>query len=206
VLGLHISLRHVYGLRRSRGAADKGPAERQTASLEGSDALHGSNLAKRIPFDVAFAVVFLVALHGFSALKVALILSANYLLAKALPRGRIPAATWVFNVFVLFANELNHGHPFAALPFSAAAGKVSPKTGWGSWMDRHGGLIPRWEVFFKVTILRLISFNMDYYWSLAAGGHIMVEVCRLFFKFFFWVGHNNIYPHCSSALRTDFLF
>lgn len=26
--------------------------------------------------------------------------------------------------------------------------------------------MPRWEVLFKITILRLISFNMDHYWSL----------------------------------------
>jgi hypothetical protein len=186
VLGLHISLRHAYSLLRSRGAAaDKGQAERQSSSFDGSNAPQGSNLARRMPFDVAFAVVFLIALHGFSALKIALILSANYWLAKALPRHRIPAATWLFNVVVLFANELNHGHPFAALSLgAAAAGGASAEAGWGTWMDRHGGLISRWEVFFKVTILRLISFNMDYYWSLASGGHIMVEVCPVLFLIF----------------------
>jgi hypothetical protein len=43
-------------------------------------------------------------------------------------------------------------------------------------MDDHGGLIPRWEVLFNITILRLISFNLDYYWSLNSPRASPVEV------------------------------
>jgi len=28
-----------------------------------------------------------------------------------------------------------------------------------------GGLLPRWEVSFNITVLRMISYNLDYYWA-----------------------------------------
>jgi len=44
--------------------------------------------------------------------------------------------------------------------------KGEPTSNFGHTLDSYGGLIPRWEVLFNFTILRLISFNLDYYWSL----------------------------------------
>lgn len=34
-------------------------------------------------------------------------------------------------------------------------------------MDRamNGGLLPRWSVNFNITVLRLISYNLDHYWA-----------------------------------------
>jgi hypothetical protein len=47
---------------------------------------------------------------------------------------------------------------------------VSEKGEWsrnfGHTLDSYGGLMARWEVLFNFTVLRLISFNLDYYWSL----------------------------------------
>ncbi len=31
--------------------------------------------------------------------------------------------------------------------------------------DSIEGIYPRWHVGFNITMLRLISFNMDYYWA-----------------------------------------
>ena len=123
-------------------------------------------LISRINFDFVSGLVFIAALHGFSALKVVTILYINYCIAMRLPRNVIPAATWTFNIGVLFANELTQGYHFsslteAAAPFYAGAPEM------GKFLDSYGGLIPRWEVLFNITILRLIAFNMDYYWSLA---------------------------------------
>ncbi|KAK1974808.1 MBOAT family protein [Colletotrichum cereale] len=133
-----------------------------------------ARLEQRASFDYRFALVFLVALHGFSALKVLAILYINYQIATRLPRRHIPAATWVFNICMLFANELCEGYKFAAI----ARHITPPPSGktlldedpflvrWGSWMDHHGGLMGRWEILFNITVLRLISFNLDYYFSL----------------------------------------
>ncbi|KAK2046891.1 MBOAT family protein [Colletotrichum somersetense] len=133
-----------------------------------------ARLEQRASFDYRFALVFLVALHGFSAIKVLTILYINYQIATRLPRRHIPAATWIFNICMLFANELCQGYKFAAI----ARHITPPISGkslldedpflvrWGSWMDRHGGLMSRWEILFNITVLRLISFNLDYYFSL----------------------------------------
>jgi hypothetical protein len=140
-----------------------------------------ARLEQRITFDFAFAAIFIVALHEFSALKVVLILYLNFSIAKKLPKEYIPVATWVFNISVLFANEAFQGYHFASfwaffLPQTHSVDGKPTATNWGQWLDSHGGLISRWEVLFNITILRLISFNMDYYWSLRLRGSSPVEV------------------------------
>ena len=47
---------------------------------------------------------------------------------------------------------------------------------WGAWLDSYGGIMPRWEVLFNITVLRLISFNMDYYFSLDRRSGSPIEV------------------------------
>ncbi|PYH46539.1 putative glycerol:H+ symporter (Gup1) [Aspergillus saccharolyticus JOP 1030-1] len=134
-------------------------------------ALGDARLKQRTTFDYYFAFVFIVALHGISALKVLTILYINYQLAKSLPRKYIPAATWTFNIATLFANELCAGYPLERLaslvvPSVDAAKEVPTLVLWARSLDEFGGIIPRWEILFNITVLRLISFNMDYYWSL----------------------------------------
>lgn len=144
-----------------------------------------TRLNQRITFDVLFSVLFISALHGISALKIYLILYINFSVAKKLPKSYVPAATWIFNVGILFANELFHGYPLASvanviLPWLATP-EVSPGgrpgANWGAVLDSYGGLLPRWGVLFKITVLRLISFNLDYCWSLNRPQDSPVEVC-----------------------------
>ncbi|PKS12774.1 hypothetical protein jhhlp_000985 [Lomentospora prolificans] len=142
-----------------------------------------ARLNQRASFDFVFALAFLVALHGYSAIKVLVILTANYQLTTSLPRKYVPFATWIFNVGILFANELCGGYPFKKI-----AAMITPPSGdtdlgavdpflvqWGAWLDRRSGLLTRWEVLFNITILRLISFNLDRYWSLDAGQSSPIE-------------------------------
>lgn len=134
-----------------------------------------SRLAQRATFDFAFALIYIVVLHGFSAGKILAILYANYSLATRLPRAWVPAATWIFNVGTLFANELAGGYQFASM-----ARRVSPEDSLllavARWLDEHGGIIARWEILFNITVLRLISFNLDYYWSRDARDGSPLEV------------------------------
>ncbi len=136
--------------------------------------LGAARMEQRVSFDYVFAFVFLFALHGVSACKVLGILYANYQLATRLPRRYVPAATWIFNIATLFANEVFDGYPLrkaAALlsPPALVGGDLhamdSPLMEWGKWLDSYGGVVARWEVLFNITVLRLISFNLDYYWS-----------------------------------------
>lgn len=129
-----------------------------------------ARLNQRLSFDIPFTVIFIFALHGFSAFKIIAILSLNYYLTKNLPRRYVPAATWIFGVGILFANELGKGYSYASilgvfLPSSSSSEKAPLTMNLGHTLDSYGGLIPRWEVLFNFTVLRLISFNMDHYWS-----------------------------------------
>ena len=143
-----------------------------------------SRLNQRVTFDLYFSMVFIAALHGFSTLKVFLILCANFTFATRLPKSYVPAFTWIFNIGILFANELFNGYPFASLAasFMPPANSNNPAAGlriqknWVSMLDSYGGLISRWEILFNITVLRLISFNLDYYWSLDRVGASPIEV------------------------------
>lgn len=143
-----------------------------------------ARLDRRITFDVVFGILYLVALHGVSAAKALVILYLNFMLATRLPRKYVPAATWVFNIGVLFGNEFGKGYPLALvaeyfLPLLASTDTASEKATqvtWRTTVDNYGGLIPRWEILFKFAILRVISFNFDYCWSSNRAGDNPLEV------------------------------
>ncbi|KAJ3550711.1 hypothetical protein NM688_g5016 [Phlebia brevispora] len=125
----------------------------QVAKFRASAVRFTDNL-HHIPFSLAFSMLMLIILHGTSVLKIFAILSINYLIAK-LGRGSkvAPVLTWVFNGAVLFLNETQDGYRFSSLHHSLER------------LDKLGGLDPRWHIRFNITMLRLVSFNMDYYWA-----------------------------------------
>lgn len=144
-----------------------------------------ARLEQRASFDYSFALIFLAALHGFSMFKVLTILYINYQLATGLPRRYLPIATWTFNVGTLFVNELCDGYMYkdlaailtGASPYLARASPMENSlVSWGAWMDSWGGIMSRWEILFNITVLRLISFNLDYYWSLDYTSASPIEV------------------------------
>lgn len=147
------------------GSGSAAPQANGSVKSTNTDVLAGKRLKSRLTFDLFFSLIFISALHGFSALKILLILYINFTIATVMPRDAIPTATWIFNVCILFANELSRGYPYATIgnsiaPFYARAGT------WGKSLDSWGGLIPRWDVSFNITVLRLIAFNLDHYWAL----------------------------------------
>ncbi|KAF5327589.1 hypothetical protein D9619_004654 [Psilocybe cf. subviscida] len=109
-----------------------------------------------IPVNFVLSLGMIVALHGSSSLKILLILALNYLIASKFGGSRVAVLlTWTFNALILFANEIYHGYSFGAIPGLAV-------------LDSFAGIYPRWHVNFNITMLRLISFNMDYYWACCA--------------------------------------
>jgi hypothetical protein len=171
-----------------------------------------ARLNQRVSFDVIFAGIFLTALHGFSVFKILAILYANYCIATKLPKPYVPAASWVFAVGTLFANEFTTGYSYAAifgmfLPASVSE-KGQPATNFGHTLDSYGGLMSRWEVLFKFTILRLVSFNLDYYWSLNSRAGSPLEVCHPSFlsavKLITSRRNNSIPQTYPSAIESPF--
>ncbi|KAL2130272.1 hypothetical protein VTI74DRAFT_6689 [Chaetomium olivicolor] len=150
-------------LRRLWNALYPIPQEAQGTRANTPEAAE-ARLRQRTSFDYAFALLYLVILHGFSALKILVILAVNYQLATRLPRSKIPVATWLFNICTLFANELCDGYKFRDIALLMTENPTLINA--GRWLDSHGGLMGRWEILFNITVLRLVSFNLDYYWSL----------------------------------------
>ncbi|KAJ5993703.1 Glycerol uptake protein 1 [Penicillium sp. IBT 35674x] len=173
----HPLVRRIYNSCVSRASATTKLSNSSTATA--GDA----QLEQRMRFDFVFGLIFITALHGVSALKVLSILLINYRISKHLPRCYIPAVTWTFNICILFANELSGGYPLekVAMLFAPGSGTTGGKGSllvqWAQTLDNFGGIMPRWEVLFKITVLRLISFNMDYYWSLDYVSASPIEVC-----------------------------
>lgn len=178
LLLIHPNLRNLYNYVYPISSRNQSPKSNGSSyrSAEEGDA----RLEQRISFDFLFSLVFLVALHGFSAFKILAILYMNYAIATQLPRKYVPAATWIFNIGTLFANELSEGYRlekmasyFAPLPAGQADTFLHSTA---KSIDSFGGLASRWEVLFNLTVLRLISFNLDYYWSLDRRGGSPIEV------------------------------
>jgi protein-cysteine N-palmitoyltransferase HHAT len=153
-------------------SSDNSPIPFHTAEAD-------ARLNQRVGYDFAFALIFLCALHGFSIIKILIILSANYVIAKKFPTSYVVPLTWLFNITTLFANEICKGYPYASIANDTFPWTVAdPNSNWGTFFDTHSGLMPRWEILFNITVLRLISFNMDYHWSnKPEGGYdLLLEV------------------------------
>lgn len=72
------------------------------------------NRLSTIPFLLVLSTLLLIGLHGFSVIKMSVIFSLNYTIAKYCKGSRMgPLLTWLFNAAVLFANEYKEGYRFA---------------------------------------------------------------------------------------------
>ncbi|KAJ1026894.1 hypothetical protein NDA16_002188 [Ustilago loliicola] len=118
--------------------------------------------SNRIPFLTVFTSIFVFALHGTNSIKLLVILVTNYALAKSLGGSRIaPAIAFAFNIGTLFAVHWNDGFEYSKM-FSVL-----------EFLEVFKGLLPRWQINFNITMLRLVSFALDYHWAKAeanAGG------------------------------------
>lgn len=167
LLLLHPPLRRLYEALRpisTQNVSSKPNGRSSYISAAGGEA----RLQQRASFDFGFALIFLTALHGFSALKILLILYTNFSIGTRLPRKYVPAATWIFNVGTLFANELSEGYKLTKIVtyIDPLGGDDTFLYDWAVFLESYGGVMPRWEILFNITVLRQISFNLDYYWSL----------------------------------------
>ncbi|CAO1624089.1 unnamed protein product [Sympodiomycopsis kandeliae] len=119
----------------------------------GISRLFTRSTTKRKGFLLGSAIVFVLALHGANTLKLILVLLANYLIAKVFA-GRsylAPLLIWSFNITTLAVVHWNDGFPWSHIVLA--------------WLDDYNGLLPRWQINFNITMLRLISFSMDLHWS-----------------------------------------
>ena len=108
-------------------------------------------------FNLIFSFGFIGVLHGAAGLlKIVLILCFNFALVKGFRRffgGRLMVALlWTSSIAILFLNDRYRGYKFADI--------ITPL----AFLDQYNGVMSRWYVTFNISILRIISFAMDYYW------------------------------------------
>ncbi|KAL1732281.1 MBOAT, membrane-bound O-acyltransferase family-domain-containing protein [Schizophyllum commune] len=114
----------------------------------------GEGDMSHIPFRLVLSLIMVFVLHGTSTFKILLILSSNYYLAKTCRgSGLGPVLTWIFNLAVLFLNDYYNGYRY---------GEILPSL---HILDSYDGLYPRWHISYNITMLRIISYNMDLHWA-----------------------------------------
>lgn len=102
---------------------------------------------QRVKFDFWFGLFMSIALHGLGGLsKIMIILFVNYRISRHVSLSRLTA--WAFGIGILFLNEFFRGYPLS---------KIYAPLG---WLD--GGILQNWEVFFKCTMMRMLSYTFDY--------------------------------------------
>ncbi|PWN39449.1 putative GUP1-Multimembrane-spanning protein essential for proton symport of glycerol [Ceraceosorus guamensis] len=101
-----------------------------------------------------FTGLFILALHGSNAVKLLLLLAFNFVLARTCA-GKVyaPILIWTINIGALFLVHWNEG--FAWSVWTPALG----------FLDNYTGLLPRWQINFNISMLRLVSFAMDLHWA-----------------------------------------
>lgn len=109
---------------------------------------------------LSIAGVFLI--HGLNTVKILAILTVNYAIGRALaPSKAAVLLTWAFALATIFAIEYSTAITEALRPLPFVGGFV----GLSALCSRYGGLLRRWDVTFKISMLRMISYNMDYHFS-----------------------------------------
>lgn len=109
----------------------------------------------RAIFISVFAVGMLFGLHGWSVLKILAILAVNYFAAKAKKPATLeklwPGVVICVNMGLLLLSRKFDGYRFSLLHDSLGA------------LDSMDGMLS-WEVSFNFSVLRIISFALDYHW------------------------------------------
>eukprot|EP00158_Paraphelidium_tribonemae_P004542 Partr_v1_DN26816_c0_g1_i1_m40427 putative glycerol len=121
-----------------------------------------------LAFNLAFSLIVLGVLHGVGGVvKIVSILSCNYVLVNALKPSRVKVgACWAFGIGILFLNDWYRGYQFSI---------ICPPL---SFLDSYSGLVPRWYVTFNFSVLRMISFAMDYNYALHPELQKVIELER----------------------------
>lgn len=106
------------------------------------------NLSKRTYFDFGFGLIFLFVAHGFNSSKILIHIFINFAIGKYIHNKRVAYyVTWGYGILTLFINDNYRNFKFGV-----------------SFIDNgFKGIIERWDVMFNFTLLRMLSFNLDYF-------------------------------------------
>lgn len=104
-------------------------------------------IQKRTWFDFGFGLFFLFVAHGTNSVKIVMHLLVSYAIGRFVPsKNAAVAATWIYGILTLFLNDQFRNVLFGVLFLDSG----------------FKGIVARWDVFFNFTLLRMISYNLDY--------------------------------------------
>ncbi|GAM17035.1 hypothetical protein SAMD00019534_002100 [Acytostelium subglobosum LB1] len=110
---------------------------------------------KRLWFYNIVSLLFLIYVHGSATFIVLAIALTNFSISRVFAESKaLPWATWTFNMFILWTSYLYSGYRFSSIPMLGI---------YGPMLDSYTGFLS-WETYFKVSMLRFISYNLDYHW------------------------------------------
>lgn len=106
-----------------------------------------SIIRKRTTFDFLCGIVFLFGAHGFNSLRIIIHILVNWIIGQYVSHKKVAIGlTWGYGILTLFLNHWFRNTPIG-IDFIDSGFK---------------GIVARWDVFFNFTMLRMLSFNLDY--------------------------------------------
>lgn len=143
-------------------------------------------------------IVFISLMHGFKTLEPLLLLSINFASLKFISKRNaslVTVFTWIYAISSLFLLELKYPN---------------------IWI--WNGFLPRWSTVFKMSILRMISFNLDYHKrnqfdkNLCCESQELCHKCRVsknandfsFHAYFMYIFHPPLYLSGPILTFNDF--
>eukprot|EP01095_Lingulamoeba_sp_RSL-Kostka_P015334 TRINITY_DN7011_c0_g1_i1.p1 TRINITY_DN7011_c0_g1~~TRINITY_DN7011_c0_g1_i1.p1 ORF type:complete len:559 (+),score=55.03 TRINITY_DN7011_c0_g1_i1:33-1709(+) len=95
--------------------------------------------------------IFFFVIHKFTFLYLIIISIISFSISFIFKGSNLnPILTWLFNLSILITSHYYSGYRlFSYIGFD--------------WIDEDRGMLD-WDTYFKMGMLKLISYNMDYYW------------------------------------------
>jgi len=116
----------------------------------------------RAVFLFGMGLIVVGVLHEFDAVKVLALIAMNYVLCHVFVGYNDPkvaaAILWGFNLLVLYLNETYKGYSFVNIFGESTTTRM---------LDSRRGMMP-WHHSFNFVTLRMISYDMDFLWSIRA--------------------------------------
>lgn len=118
----------------------------------------GATLEGQMYVRAAVALAGIFILHGLNTFKILALLAANYAIGRACggTRAAVPVA-WAYALAVLFGIEYIKIRTWS---------EHNPLRTLSLLFDAAPGFYPRWHIAFNFSTLRMLSYNLDYHYSL----------------------------------------
>eukprot|EP00249_Psilotum_nudum_P010949 c22868_g1_i1 orf=188-1798(+) len=123
------------------------------------------------------SLAYILYLHGTCTVFIFVMAGCNYLLVKVLAGSPLlPIILWLYNLVLLISNRVYEGYLFSSFGESVA------------FLDNYRGVL-RWHIGFNFVMLRMVSFGIDYHWTILSHTSAID-----------WEKHNQTCNFCHNGI------